>query len=73
MNYRDYYLAKKNLGVKEGELKSIMHDEDDFKQALKDYIEMVITLKGHSWCMDVKSERRKMARLLVASIDKFIT
>ena len=31
---------------------------------LPEFLEALITVKGHAWCMDVKSERRKMARLI---------
>ena len=32
---------------------------------LLSYFEAVITVKGHAWCMDVKSERKKMAKLFM--------
>ena len=31
---------------------------------LPEFLETLITVKGHAWCMDVKSERHKMARLI---------
>jgi len=31
---------------------------------LYEFLEALITVKGHAWCMDVKSERRKMAKLI---------
>jgi len=29
-----------------------------------EYIEALITVEGHAWCMDVASERKKMAKLI---------
>jgi hypothetical protein len=31
---------------------------------LPEFLEALITAKGHAWCMDVRSERRKMAKLV---------
>ena len=36
-----------------------------FREALEKYLETLIELKGHAWCMDMREERRKMARLAV--------
>jgi len=35
---------------------------------LATFLEALITAKGHAWCMDVKSERRKMAELISKEI-----
>jgi len=35
---------------------------------LSKFLEALITVKGHAWCMDVKSERRKMAKLISKEI-----
>lgn len=32
------------------------------------YLEALIVVKGHAWCMDVKSERRKMVRLILNNL-----
>lgn len=34
------------------------------QKSLTQLLEALITAKGHAWCMDVKSERRKMAKLI---------
>lgn len=39
-------------------------DSNTFRKALEKYLEALIELKGHAWCMDVRSERRKMAKLI---------
>lgn len=38
-------------------------DSSIFRKALEKYLEVLIELKGGSWCMDVQDERRKMAKL----------
>ena len=35
---------------------------------LPEFLEALITVKGHAWCMDVKSERRKIAKLISREI-----
>jgi hypothetical protein len=32
------------------------------------FIEALVTVKGHAWCMDVKSERHKLAKLIAKEI-----
>ena len=40
----------------------------DSRKDLEKYLEAVITTNGHAWCMDVESERRKMAKLIVEAL-----
>ena len=40
----------------------------DSRKDLEIYLEAIITVHGHAWCMDVKNERKKMARLIVSSL-----
>ena len=40
----------------------------DSRKDLEKYLEAVITTKGHAWCMDMESERRKMAKLIVSAL-----
>jgi hypothetical protein len=39
---------------------------------LPEFLEALITVKGHAWCMDVKSERCKMAKLIGREIELLI-
>ena len=39
-------------------------DSDIFRKALEKYLEALIELKGDAWCMDVREDRRKMAKLV---------
>ena len=40
----------------------------DSQDDLENYLEAVITVDGHALCMDVRTERRKMARLIVRAL-----
>ena len=42
----------------------------DSRRDLEKYLEAVITIRGHAWCMDVKDERHKLAKLIVTSLHK---
>jgi hypothetical protein len=35
---------------------------------LEKYLEALIAVKGHAWCMDVKSERKKIAKLIASTL-----
>ncbi len=38
----------------------------DSHKDLEKYLEAIITVKGHAWCMDTKNERRKIAKLIIS-------
>ena len=66
----EYTEAKKELP----NLEKALHEFDRHSPACKKtfwkFIELLITVKGHAWCMDVKAERKKMARLLTDTLEK---
>jgi len=64
MTIQDYQEAKKALP----KLRIATKDP----RFLQDFLEALITVKGHAWCMDVKSERRKMAKLVSEEIKPFL-
>lgn len=68
MNYREFVSAKNTLERKRQLVKNLSSRSPVFAKALENYIEALITVKGHSWCMDVKNERRKMSRLLANTL-----
>ncbi len=43
-----------------------------FRRELERFIEMVITVKGHAWCMDVEQERKKISKLLINELEDVI-
>lgn len=64
MNAYEYYEAKKCLELQEMRVKRLNRHAPNYKKELKKFIELLITVKGHAWCMEVKRERKKMSRLL---------
>ena len=46
-----------------------MADANIFRKAIEKYIEALIELKGHAWCMDVREERRRMSRLVAGVLE----
>ena len=64
----EYEKAKKRIGLQQQIVENLKIDNPHYAKELQKYLEMVITVKGHAWCMDVKSERRKMAKLVVSAV-----
>ena len=64
----DYEKAIKGLEPQMQIMKNLRADSLDYAKQLQKYLEIVITVKGHAWCMDVKAERRKMAKLVANAI-----
>lgn len=42
------------------------------QKSFSDFLEALIAVKGHAWCMDVKSERKKMAKLISKEIESLL-
>ncbi len=40
------------------------------QEEFQKYLELVITVRAHAWCMDVKQERRKMSKLIGEVVDE---
>lgn len=68
MTSSEYEKAKKMIKSQTQTMKSLGTNSLSYTKQLKKYLEIIITIKGHAWCMDVKSERRKMAKLLANAI-----
>ncbi|HAH32238.1 MAG TPA: hypothetical protein DCL44_07995 [Elusimicrobia bacterium] len=64
MKIFEYTEAKKALARSQKALNTLRRDSLGYKNELRKYIESLIAFKGHALCMDVKAERKKMARLL---------
>ena len=60
----EYEKAKKRIEPQQQVVENLEIDNPHYAKELQKYLEMVITVKGHAWCMDVASERRKMAKLV---------
>ena len=68
MTLYEYEKAKKRIGLQQQIVENLKIDNPHYAKELQKYLEMVITVKGHAWCMDVKAERRKMAKLVANAI-----
>ena len=64
----EYEKAKKKLEPQMQALKNLKVSNSDYVKQLQRYLETLITVKGHAWCMDVASERRKMAKLVTNAV-----
>ncbi|MGC9599614.1 MAG: hypothetical protein ABSE18_04485 [Minisyncoccia bacterium] len=62
MSPDEYYRAKKKLALYQ------KSPHKTLKKNLPEFLELVITVRGHAWCMDVREERRKMAKLMASAI-----
>ena len=64
----EFYSAMRALPRRQKRFSDLRLHGSDFTKALQKYLEAVITVHGHAWCMDVKSERVKMAKLITEAI-----
>lgn len=55
--------AKKEFSRLSEAIKKVELGTEEYFKILENLIELNIEIKGHAWCMDVRNERRKMARL----------
>ncbi len=49
-------------------VKKLKKNSPVYEREVRKFIEFLVTVKGHAWCMDVQSERRKMAKLIVGAL-----
>lgn len=73
MTRYEYEKAKKRLGPQTQIMKSLKSDSLDYIKQLQKYLEILITVKGHAWCMDVANERRKMAKMITIATMPLLT
>ncbi len=67
MTYYEYYKAKEELVLQKKVISKLCQNAPTYRKELQKLIELLLAVKGHAWCMDVKSERRKTAKLLVGA------
>ena len=70
MTAQEYFEAKKELPSQQKKLCSLKPGSSAYKKALASFLESLITVKGHAWCTDIKSERRKMATLIAGNLPR---
>ena len=64
MHWCEYYEARGALEPQRKLVKRMKRGSPAYRKELKKFLELLITVKGGAWCMDVKSERRKMSKLI---------
>ncbi|HEX9722197.1 MAG TPA: hypothetical protein VGA53_02940 [Candidatus Paceibacterota bacterium] len=68
MTRYEYETAKQKLEPQKRILQNLSPGDTSYEKQLQKYLEMLVTVKGHAWCMDVATERRKMAKLMAAAL-----
>lgn len=68
MTLHEFETAKKKIEPQRRNLKNLKWGEARYEKRLQKYMETLIALKGHAWCMDAKIERHKMAKLIGSAI-----
>lgn len=68
MNAYEYYEAKEKLEMQKGLVQKSKQTPSLYKAELLKFIELLITVKGHALCMDVKRERKRISRLIVEGL-----
>lgn len=61
LNYKEK-LA--DLEQEKTQLRKLGRNSDDFKTGLKKYLEKLIFLKCHAFCMDEKDERNELLKII---------
>jgi len=64
----EYKAAKASVNSQKEKLKNSKKSPERFREELRKYLEMIIMVKGHAWCMDVSGERKKMSKLMADAI-----
>ena len=69
MNAYQYKKSKSEIRSQLALLKKMNQGAREYRKEFMKLMELLITVKGHAWCMDLQSERRKMATLLVNIVE----
>ena len=69
---QEYYNAKQRIDLQRNLVKNFTPRMEGFNREFKKFIELIITIQGHSLCMDVASERKKMSKLVTSAVFEFL-
>jgi len=72
MTPHEYEKAKKRVEPQRQVVMNLKPTHPNYEKQLQKYTEMLITVKGHAWCMDVASERRKVAKLVSSAVAELL-
>ena len=70
MHPYDFTIAKRRIDSQRELVKTLRVHSPDFRKHFRDHLYLLITVKGHAWCMDVKEERHRMSRLVTAAVEE---
>lgn len=68
MTIWEYEEAKKKLKTQQKIIRKLKPGSRAFQKELPAFLESLIAVKGHAWCMDVASERKKIVRLITCHL-----
>ena len=68
MKPSEYYEAKKCIELQRKIVQKLKKNKPNYRKELLKFIELLITVKGNALCMDVKGERRRIARLITDAL-----
>ena len=70
MSPYEFITAKRRLNSQKELVKTLRFHSLAFKKEFQAYIYLLITVKGHAWCMDVREERNSMSKLITAAVEE---
>lgn len=64
----DYLALTERLEEQKLELLKSQRGTEEFKKALKRFIELTLFVKAHSYCLDNETERKKVTNVIFTSL-----
>lgn len=68
MRSSDFIESKNRLPKLKRQIDLVQDNAPRKADLIRQYIEDVIAVKGHAWCMDVSRERKQMAGLILNAL-----
>ena len=68
----EYYNARQEIDSQKDLVKNFTPGTEGFSEEFKKYIELLITVRGHSLSMDLANERRRMSKLVTSAVCEFL-
>ena len=68
MHIEEARAAERKIEPQREKVKKMKRNGAAFQREFQKLTELTITAFGNAWCMDVKGERRKMAKLVSAQL-----
>lgn len=68
----EYYNARQKIDLQRNIVKRSALGSESFSKEFGKYINFLIAVRGHSLCMDVASERKRMSKLVTSAVGEFL-